>query len=370
MSEFPVVNKQMILADREAFLTPEELIPGQKGKLHVQATSGSSGIPFTLPQDTNCRTRRIALIKYGNELVGFHSCERMMHLRSFGHYWNFKGKILFNKDLNIVYADNANLDDPKVSNICKAINDYKVKLVRGYMTTLDTITSYAVAHDIDFPRHPVFISVGEPLGEALRLRVSQKLSCTIISQYGNEENGIFGQTVPNGKGTSMRLNLGNCYMEILKFDSDEPAAEGELGRIVVTDLTNYAMPMIRYDIGDVAMIGEKKEGVLVSIENLGGRKTDLIIRTDGTPVDFFNSMSNKLSRNDGIAQFQFIQKGEKDYLLKLNVKDESLKGQTNSFIGYIRDVVGQDANCTVEYVSEIPVLSSGKRKVIINEWKK
>lgn len=167
----------------------------------------------------------------------------------------------------------------------------------------------------------------------------------------------------------MQLNLANCYMEILKFDSDEPVADGELGRIVVTDLTNYAMPMIRYDIGDVAMVGEKKSGIMVSIDNLGGRKTDLIIRTDGTQVDFFNSVSPDLYLNEGISQFQFIQKGEKEYLLKLNLKDESLKAMTDRFVGYVKKVVGEDANCKVEYVSEIPVLSSGKRKVVINEWK-
>lgn len=370
LADFPVINKQMILADRDAFLTPEELIPGQKGKLHIQTTSGSSGIPFALPQDTNCRIRRIALIKYGNELVGFHSFERMMHLRSFEHYWkDKKGGMVFNKDLNIVYANNANLNDEMVANICHVINEHKIKLIRGYMTTLDIITRYAIANGIDFPLHPVFISVGEPLNEALRLRVSQQLSCIIISQYGNEENGIFGQTTPNGKGTTMQLNLANCYMEILKFDSDEPVADGELGRIVVTDLTNYAMPMIRYDIGDVAMVGEKKSGIMVSIDNLGGRKTDLIIRTDGTQVDFFNSVSPDLYLNEGISQYQFIQKGEKEYLLKLNLKDESLKAMTDRFAGYVKKVVGEDANCKVEYVSEIPVLSSGKRKVVINEWK-
>lgn len=372
LSDFPVVNKQMILANREAFLTPVEAIPGQKGILHIQKTSGSSGIPFALPQDTNCRIRRIALIKYGNELVGFHSFERMMHLRSFELYWDYKYKqrdFVYRDDLNIIYTNNANLNDSKLAKICDVINKHKVKLIRGYMTSLDSITSYAISHGIDFPRHPVFISVGEPLSEALRLRVRNVLNCTIISQYCNEENGTFGQTVPNGIGTSMQLNLGNCYMEILKMDSDEPADEGELGRIVVTDLTNYAMPMIRYDIGDVAMIGEKKSDIITRIDNLGGRKTDMIIRTDGVAIDFLNSCSPELFHNEGISQFQFIQKGENDYLLKLNLRDESLRSQTNRFVGYIKDVVGQDANCVVEYVSTIPVLSSGKRKVVINEWK-
>ncbi len=77
------------------------------------------------------------------------------------------------------------------------------------------------------------------------------------------------------------LNRANCYIEVLKFDSDEQVAPGELGRIVVTDFTNYAMPMIRYDIGDVATIGETHNGILLSLDNLSGRKTDMIFKTNG-----------------------------------------------------------------------------------------
>ena len=369
LSDFPVINKQMILANREDFLVPENEIPGQVGKLHVQSTSGSSGIPFSLPQDTLCRIRRVAMIKYGNELIGFHSFARMMHLRSFKHYWGGAKKgTEFNKKLNIIYADNSDLTLSKIQDLCNIINRDKVKFVRGYMTTLESIAQFALDHNISFPLHPTFISVGEMLSERLRQNII-KLQCSIISQYGNEENGIFGQTELNGEGSTMRLNLANCYMEILKFDKDEPVEKGELGRIVVTDLTNYAMPMIRYDIGDVATIGEVKNGVMLSIEKLSGRKTDMISRTDGSLFDLYNSLPADINNSDKIKQYQFIQKGRKTYLMKLNVASDEVKEQTHHFTDLLKEVLGQDAEIIIEYVDEIPVLSSGKRKVVINEWK-
>lgn len=369
LADFPVITKYTILNNRENFIVCPEKIPGQIGPLHIQSTSGSSGTPFSLPQDTNCRIKRLAMIKYGNDLIGFSSFERLMHLRSFKHYWSdAKSDFSLNKKQNILYVDNSNLDDEKIARICEAINSFKVKFIRGYMTTIDAITRYAVQHKISFPLKPTFISVGELLTESLRLRVKDVLNCTIVSQYACEECGVLGQSEPNKEGTSIRLNLANHYVEILRFDSDVPVDKGELGRVVVTDLTNYAMPMIRYDIGDIASIGEVKDGVLVSLNNLSGRKTDLIRRTDGSYVDFYNSIPVEIHNNEGIQQFQFIQKGKKDFLLRLNLLDKTLGEKTEYFKELIKSVVGSDACVEIEYTDEFPVLDSGKRKIVINEW--
>lgn len=171
LSDFPVVNKQMILANREAFLAPMEAIPGQKGELHIQKTSGSSGIPFSLPQDTLCRIKRIALIKYANEQIGFHSFMPLMHLRAHKRHGRNMDDYIYNKKLNILYVDNGNIDDAKALEICNLVNEYGIKYIRGYMTTLDIITRYAVEHGISFTTNPTFISVGELLKESLRQRV-------------------------------------------------------------------------------------------------------------------------------------------------------------------------------------------------------
>ena len=365
LSDFPVINKQVILSRYNDFLVSERNIPGQKGRLHIQKTSGSTGTPFAIPQDSRCRTRRIATIKVENEKIGFHSFEPMMHLRAVRHYWGNIGDLFYNRKLNIVYADNSNLTDEKVSKILTAINTHKVKVVRGYMTTLDTITRYAVEHNVELTFRPIFISVGELLLESLRLRIVNDLKCHVISQYGNEENGIFGQSAIDAPGDTIYLNRANCYIEILKMDSDEPAGQDELGRIVVTDFTNYALPMIRYDIGDVAMVGDVKDGELLSLKSLSGRKTDLIYTTSGRQIDLFNSISPEIYNNPDVSQWQFIQKSKDEYQLRLCMKNESLRiSETNILFG-LKSLLGIDAKIDIEYVNKIPVLNSGKRKIVI-----
>ena len=74
-----------------------------------------------------------------------------------------------------------------------------------------------------------------------------------------------------------------------------------------------------------------------------------------------------LKNLQGIIQWQFVQKGEKDYLVRLNLKDGNDVGNT---INEIKNVLGNDANVMVEYVEDIPVLASGKRKPVVCEWKK
>lgn len=70
--------------------------------------------------------------------------------------------------------------------------------------------------------------------------------------------------------------------------------------------------MIRYDIGDLAAPCEfYPDGTVKSIDNLSGRITDRIYRTDGCPIDFYNSMPVDIFLNPQIHQFQFIQQAEK-----------------------------------------------------------
>lgn len=370
LSDFPVMNKQTYLQHYAEFMTPKELIPGQKDELHIQRTSGSTGTPFEVPQDTRCRTRRIAAIKFGNDLIGFHSFEPMVHLRSLKYYYKGNPAIFHNKDLNITYADIAELNDKKIKDIIDVINSTKAKVVRGYSTSIDAICSYALRYDITLISHPTFISGGEVLLDSVRKKIVNDLHCNVISQYANEENGVFGQTELNGKVTTMILNRASCFVEILKFDSDEPAAPGDLGRIVITDFSNYAFPMIRYDIGDVASSGEVRNGILISIDNLVGRKTDMVYDTKGQWIEMINSIPIEIHNNLKIQQWQFIQEDEKEYTLRLVSTYAEVRQNPEHFKHLMQELLGQDAIVNIEYPNELPVLSSGKRKIVICKLKK
>lgn len=138
-----------------------------------------------------------------------------------------------------------------------------------------------------------------------------------------------------------------------------------MGRIVVTDYFNKAMPLIRYDTGDIGIckiINNKP--YLTSIE---GRKTDLIYNTKDEPLSV-HIVSNTLWEFKELKQYQFIQYEKSSYLLKINFKGVFSREKELEF--KLKKYLGADADIKFEYVTEIPVLNSGKRRCIVNEYLK
>lgn len=168
----------------------------------------------------------------------------------------------------------------------------------------------------------------------------------------------------------MYLNNADYIFECLKMDSDESAEYGEMGRLVVTDLHNYAFPIIRYDTGDAAVLTQSDEfsnGFPV-LEKLYGRRFDVCYTTTGAPF-FPMTIGRVLKHYDKIAQWQFIQKDEKEYLLKVILPAEESLDYLTEAIGNLKETLGENAIINIERVEGIPTLASGKRKPVINEWK-
>ena len=84
INHFPVMDKASLIKNADAISVPPSKIPNQKGEVYIQKTSGSTGVPLAVPQDTQKRQRRIADLKYFGQLVGYKSHEPLIHLR----IWN------------------------------------------------------------------------------------------------------------------------------------------------------------------------------------------------------------------------------------------------------------------------------------------
>ncbi len=74
----------------------------------------------------------------------------------------------------------------------------------------------------------------------------------------------------------------------------------------------------------------------------------------------------KMLRYMELKQFQFVQTGKKSYIFRLNPWDSFTKEA--DLIRESQEYLGNDADVQIEYVEEIPLLSSGKRKQVANEY--
>ncbi len=123
-------------------------------------------------------------------------------------------------------------------------------------------------------------------------------------------------------------------------------------------------------IREISGHGKKKQnvaGIRKFFHLFKDLMADFLYDTKGNKIS-----SGKISVNmwpfDKILQYQFVQEGAKQYVLKLNgaegYYDEA------AFVDLVRDFLGEDAEVVIEHVNEIPVLASGKRKIVVNNYKK
>ncbi len=356
---FPVVNKVTIMDNYEAHLAKT----GFELPLHKSSTSGSTGTPFTVFQDAKKRKRTIADLKVFGELCDYPSHERMVFFRIINPHLN-RTKEQEDRE-NIYYVDSSNLDDEHLQKMADVLLEKKPRIVFSYAITLVTLAKFVIANNIDPNSFGIksALTAGEGIAEADRLLLEKAFGCKAYRRYSDMELGILAQD--QGDGKEYVLNYGSYYFECLKMDRDEPADDGEVGRIVITDLFNKAMPMIRYDTGDLGIL-EKRENEFPVLKEIYGRVRDCVYTTNGSlisPSKIFVSMWG----GENIKQWQFIQETKTEYVMKLNVD-----GKTNEekIVNAMKSILGDDAEIKIEYVQEIPKLSSNKQRAVICNYKK
>jgi phenylacetate-CoA ligase len=236
----------------------------------------------------------------------------------------------------------------------------------GYVSAFETICGWLErnkSHSIDVKIDSI-ITMSEGLSQESREMIQKHFRCSVFSRYSNVENGIIAQQSPIS-GHDFLINSASYYIEILNLENDNPTSKGEIGRIIVTDLFNKAMPFIRYDTGDIGALekkvinGEQYE-FLISI---GGRKLDQIYSTTGDLISSYVAYKNMWAYPE-IEQYQLIQKDSKEYIFKICINEDFTKEA--QLISQFKEYLGSDADFKVEYVKEIPLLDSGKRKKVVN----
>jgi phenylacetate-CoA ligase len=355
LDELPVATKLLYREDYESFLSS-----AYRGvTLHTQSTSGSTGMPFSVVQNMEKRNRVIAELKLYARYAGHESHEKLIYL-----------KVLTPRTVrpwltclreNIWRVDCSHLGPENLDRIRQTLKKAGRITLFAYPTTLDALAQHLIDRgdtSADFNIRAI-ISGGEALQEVTRKRLKDVFECSITSRYSSEEMGVLGQD--SDADRSYYLNWGSYYFECLKLDSDEPAAQGEVGRVVITDLFNFAFPMVRYDTGDLGMLDGESEHGWPRLRELYGKHRDVVYDTRGNLISPV-VLSFYLWGLEGVKQFQFIQETEKDFVLRLNgVKHPTVAEK----ISLLKTVLGGDANIVSEYVDEIPVLSSHKRQYIV-----
>ena len=363
LADFPIVDKNIIRKQQDDFISSKY----NKTELHTMATSGSTGTPFICYQNIGKKRRVNAEVIYYSEKAGYSVGKNLIYLLEITKE-SHKPKLV-QWIQNETLLDISNLDDKRIEMLLGEIDKASRtgSMIKSYASTLEAVSDYFRRKGIsavDQARISGVVSGAEMLFDDTRDAISKAFHCHCFARYSNQENGIIGQD--DTEKNVFILNEAHFIVEIFRMDEDELAAEGEVGRIVVTDLYNYAMPMVRYDTGDLgSIVYVERNGVdKKAITNFGGRRIDMVFDCHGNRLSphtfstYFRSFSE-------IQQYQFIQENKTRYSVKINTETEFVR--QNELKAFLQHSLGDKAVINIETVKEIPVLASGKRKYIVNK---
>lgn len=361
LDDFPVVNKGLIRDDISQFMNNEF----ERDKLFVQGTSGSTGAPFEVFWDSGKRRRATADTLYFSQLAHYEVGSRLYFSRVWEH-GSERSKLTCLKQ-NWVVHDSRNLNDESLETFVRQLQeDSSPKNVILFASTLSSIAKYLERNKLNPDCKIIsFITLSESLDDITKAVIEKRMNTRVYSRYSNQELGIMAQHFDGSN--EFRVNEASFHIELLDLDSDKPVVDGVPGRIVVTDYFNHAMPLVRYDTGDVAVARHENDQLI--FKRVDGRRVDCIFDTKGRMVSPY-VINTPMHEFLEIQQYQFIQNEANDYEMLLNLKDKGNFQREQDMLSMLREYLGDDANIKVRYVDEIPVLKSGKRKQVVNNYKR
>ena len=359
LSDFPVVSKEVMKTAYDSFRSEE--YPNDDNLKKV-FTSGSSGTPFKAYQTKEKDDFHKAALILKNREIGWNIGDRWAHMRNWG--FGAPATRMHCLKQNMVPLSILDLDDDKLEHIVQTLlSDRKLKIILSYASGMERLAEYIVRKGYasrDFGIK-LIIADSDNLKTEVWDRLEALFHCPVLNRYASIENDIIAITKPADR--TFYIDTTQFYVEVLKLDEDVSVEEGEMGRIVVTDFHNKAMPFVRYANGDLAVAKKIVGGQCVEISSLEGREISALRKTDGTLLSETNIMG-RFKEFTEISRYQIIQTAPKSYTMRLEGTSESADAKCAA---ELKKIFGEDAEVTVEHTVRIETGKNGKFKVTVSQ---
>lgn len=301
IKQFPILNKSTINKNIERLVTkPQE-------KLIASSGSGSSGVQGTVYLDKSAQASQRAMQLLWFEWCGYQLGDSILQT---GMTTN-RGFIKSLKDrwLRTTYIPAFNLDRASLNAILRQAEKHPQKYLFGYASSLFVLAQTAMKLGFSTVNFKYAVSWGDKLFPHYRQQIRQAFGCETLDTYGCTEGLMIGAQCTFGK---FHLCSNQNYLEVVD-DDGQPVSAGTMGKVVATRLDNFAMPLIRYYLGDLIELDSAEPTVcecgraLPLLRRVIGRDTDIVRTCSGKQliVHFFTGIFEHVPE---ITQFQIVQK--------------------------------------------------------------
>ena len=329
------------------------------------STSGSTGEPFVCYADRAQLEFRWAATLRSQEWTGYRFGDRCMRL---WHQTLGMSKTQVAQEL----ADAAlmrrrfipvfEMKDEALRDMVRRISGWEPVLLDGYAEALNLLAQYIqTAGGLD--RRPrAVMSSAQTLPDQSRRIIEEAFGCRVFDKYGSREfSGIAYECEAHNGHHVVAEGL---IVEVLR--DGHPAAPGEVGEVIITDLNNYCMPFIRYRLGDLAVAVDETAPCpcgrgLPRIGNVEGRVQSIIQGSDGRflPGTFFSHYLKEFSF--AFRHYQVVQEERGAIIFKVVKGSRYSDDVLDEVLRTFRKYLGQDMRIDVQFEEQLDMVRTGKR---------
>ncbi|HEX5779324.1 MAG TPA: AMP-binding protein, partial [Xanthobacteraceae bacterium] len=306
-SEVPVLRRQDAVDCLEQMKARS--VPSDSGGARQGESSGSTGRPFPHLRSSLAVRMANSLLERVYELFDVDLGGTLAHITldrkqtcRYPAGGKFKGWNSHSPEADLLVLDIGASARDQLEWLERVRADH----VMTYPETLGEIAETAQAQGSPL-RFRTFMSTGECLLPATAAKITQTFGCRIVDVYGAREIGPIAFQCPDAGGYHACAEA--LAVEFLD-EEDRPVGPDEYGRVVVTSLYNYAMPFIRYDVGDYALASGEScpcgRG-LPWVQEIAGRTRNMFVMPDGSRRRWRGFVMANMPRFLSYRQIQFVQ---------------------------------------------------------------
>jgi phenylacetate-CoA ligase len=342
------------------------LIAKTKSCIHTKySTSGSTGTPSIVITDRGSEAYRHAAVFRNYRWVGLDLGDRIAKL--WGTQLDVERKIKDQiKDfmLNRMTLSTNVLDQKSMFRYYEKLKVFKPKGLYGFTSAIYEFAQFLQNKSLPMGEFDMkgIIVTGEKILPYQREFIENTFKCRVYNNFACEEFATIAFECPE---RSLHLMSENVYVEV-----EKPEDEEGRGNLIITDLNNFIMPLIRYRMGDVGVISNQEcscgRGLPV-LKEISGRSVDFVILPNGRIIHGINfDYLPKYFLNE-IKQFQIVQEDINTIYVNL-VKDKGFNESViQNFEKKLRSLLGHEVNIIIVYKDSIPRERRGKFRFVISK---
>jgi phenylacetate-CoA ligase len=360
LCKLPILTKEE-LRDHGIMISNSK---GNMSKTMSAKTSGSTGIPLKFSKDMRSFYYSQAAMYRGHSWHGSDMGDREAML--WGIPIDFKNRIFVKtKDflLNRFRENSFNISDDVFEDFYKKCVSKRPIYLMGYTSMVFQFAYFIMSKKYSGKKlNFKFIKcTSETISDYQRDLIEEIFGCKLVGEYGAAETGLIAFECPN---ENYHIMSDCCHVEVIR--QGKHVDDGEIGKVIVTDFHNYALPIIRYDVGDIAKYTKNNCACgkpFPIIESITGRSSNIVISTSGKPfhsIVFYYIMKDYTAKNSWIKQFKIIQERQDLISVIIASTNNSKSPNSDELTKRIKDKLGKNMHVDYVYVEEIDRNPSGK----------